>query len=291
MREWHENIGFGQEIQWQKQGLHVALIELLGLDPKEGWALLDDWIAQARSIQSVYDQIQELIGERLLVDKTPTYSMDMDTLMRAETLFEAPKYIYLFRHPYAVIDSFLRVRLDRGFGPSLFEDDDVDPYVIAETVWAMCNRSLLQFFKCIEPERCHWIRYEELVSDPARVMAGLCQFLRIPFDEALLNPYDGRRERIVGSLGDPNIFQHSHIDPGLGEAWKKVKLPRRLDESTKQLAVELGYELPEEVVEPPTITNHARDQVGETQLLASLNRLSEEEVFAVLNELLAESKE
>ena len=35
-----------------------------------------------------------------------------------------------------VIEFFLRARLDKLLGPNLFKEPDVDPYVVAETVWA-----------------------------------------------------------------------------------------------------------------------------------------------------------
>ncbi len=287
MQEWRQNIGFGHDFQWTAQGVHWAFVELLGLASEEGWTLLDDMVGQNRSVQSVYAELQDMSGERLLVDKTPPYSMDVETLERAEALFDTPKYIYLVRHPYAVIESLLRVRLDRLFAPSLFEDDDIDPYIVAETVWALCNCNLLRFFEQIEPARYHLVRYEDLVSDPARIMADLCQFLDVPFDATLLDPYDGRRERMMGGLGDPNIFQHDRIDPSLGEAWRNVNLPRRLDESTKELAMQLGYEWPEIVGAP------AADFSGlaEEQVLDNLDDLSDEQVYAMLSNMFASAED
>ncbi len=292
MPSWWQNIGFGQEFQWTAQGVQWAFAELLGLEADKSEAFLQDLIQRNESTHQVYGQLEELAGDRLLVDKTPTYSMDMETLQRAEALFDAPKYIYLVRHPYAVIESFLRIRLDKLFGPSLFEEADVDPYVVAETVWAICNRNLLQFFESIESERYHLIHYEEMVSDPAQVMTGLCRFLDIPFSEALLAPYDGRRERMIGGLGDPNILQHDGIDAKLGEVWRKIKLPRRLDKSTRQLAIKLGYELPESIETPATDSplSSLLDHIDDQELLASLDELSDDQVYTMLSNILAEEE-
>jgi hypothetical protein len=178
-----------------------------------------------------------------VVDKTPTYALDTQALERAERLFQTPKYVHLVRHPYTVIESFLRVRLDKLLGPNLFKESDVDPYIVAETVWALSNRTLHEFLAHIEPERQHVVRYEDLVSDPTAVMTGLCQFLEISFDEAVLHPYDNPLGRMAGGIGDPNIFRHERINPERGEAWKTVKLPRYLDETTKRLALQFGYDL------------------------------------------------
>jgi hypothetical protein len=205
--------------------------------------------------------------------------MDLDTLRRAEALFDKPKYIYLYRHPYPVMESILRLRFDRLFAPGLFGERDVDPYVVAETVWALSNRNLLAFFDGIEPDRCHRVRYEDLVRDPAGIMTGVCAFLGVPFDERVLAPYDGKRERMMGGLGDPNILQHKGIDKQLGDAWKRIQWPRRLDEGTRALAARLGYELPNEP---------AMDRARAEELVATIDQLTDEQVASLLEQLSAE---
>lgn len=285
MQEWDQNVGFGDILAWNRQGLEWAFGELLGVGLDASQTHVSKLIERNESVYGVYGHLQELAGNRLLVDKTPTYALDVAALERAERLFEAPKYIHLVRHPYAVIESFLRVRLDKLLGPNLFQESDVDPYVVAEAVWAIANRNLLQFLARIEPERRHLVRYEEMVSNPAGVMTDLCRFLGVPFDEVVLNPYDNPRERMMGGIGDPNIFRHKNINSERGEAWKKIRLPRYLDESTKQVTRQLGYELPGDL-EAPTFD----DQSATEPLSVDLRKLSDEEVDRMLNALL-ESKE
>ena len=278
MQEWHQNIGFGHELEWTSAGVQWAFMELQGLESEAGQAFVDALVQRNESAQQVYARLQGLMGSRWLVDKTPTYAMDPTTLQRAEEMFDDAKYIYLFRHPYPVMDSLLRIRLDQLFGPSLFDQAEVDPFVVAETVWAIANRNLLNFFDRIGPERCRWVRYEDLVSQPETVMRDLCRFLEIPFHEGVLHPYDGRRERMIGGLGDPNILQHNRIEPRLGEAWKNIKWPRSLDASTRQLVMRLGYELPA-----------AEPAVNDTITLpVNLDNLSDEEVRRMLEQLKAE---
>ncbi len=283
MKEWQENLGFGDELAWTGKGLEWAFVELMGIDADKSQEYIQKLVGQDEPVFNVYKQLQDGAQGRLLIDKTPTYSLDPETLERAEKLFESPKYVHLVRHPYAVIDSFLRIRLDKLFGPNIFKEIDVDPYVIAETVWATANRNLLEFLETVDPARHYLVRYEDMVSDPTQVMTGLCQFLGVPFDEAVLNPYDGRHERMTGGLGDPNIFQHKQIDPALGEAWKKIRLPRRLDASTQQLAARFGYELP---TEAESLLSGMG--ISEMDILANQDKLSAEEVAAMLGALLAE---
>src|SRR5262249_55966713 len=159
------------------------------------------------------------------VDKSPTYGLSLETLQRAEELFDRPKYIHLVRHPYSVIESFVRIRIDKLFSPVIYGSDQVDPFVVAEKVWVTCNRNMLTFLKQVEPERQLRVYYEQLVSRPEVVMPGVCDFLGLPFDPAVTQPYDDRRERMIAGNGDPNLLRHDRVDAALSETWRKVKLP------------------------------------------------------------------
>jgi hypothetical protein len=76
-------------------------------------------------------------------------------------------------------------------------------------------------------------------------MKNICEFLGIPFEESIIDPYDGKR-RMIDGPGDPNIFQHDKIESNLGEVWKKISLPRPLSNETGELALELGYTMPQQ---------------------------------------------
>ncbi len=276
MREWDQNVGFGDSLAWNRQGLEWAYSELKGIGPEESQAHVSRLVEQNTPVYRVYAELQELAGDRLLVDKSPTYALDPEALVRADRFFDRPKYIHLIRHPYTVMQSILQARLDTLLGPNLFKESDVDPYVVAETIWAASNRTLLQFLADAAPEQRTSVRYEELVSDSARVMTELCAFLGIPFDESVLNPYDNTQKRMAGGIGDPNIFKHKSINPQRGEAWRSISLPRYLDESTRRVAAQLSYELPGEQAAP----------TSEALPPTNLDGLSDEEVDRMLNELL-----
>jgi chromosome segregation protein len=100
-------------------------------------ALVAEWIRRDLSIQAVYDRLQQLMDGRRLVDKSPTYGLSLATLQRAETMFEQARYIHLVRHPYAVIDSFVRQRMHK-----LFDLEPADPYRLAEQVWRVSNQNI-----------------------------------------------------------------------------------------------------------------------------------------------------
>lgn len=288
MQEWQQNVSFGQDFTWPAEGLHWALVELLNLEPQEGWDLIEKMVAENHSVPDVYNHIQTLAADRLVVDKTPPYAMDMETLQRAEQIFDDAVYIHLVRHPYAMMESFLRVRLDQQFSSSLFAEANPDPYIVAETIWATANRNLSTFLAKVDPARHRLVRYEDLVQKPEATMREVCQLLSMPYDPTLITPYDGRRERMMGGIGDPNILTHTGIDPTLGDTWRTVTLPRRLDPTTRILAEKFGYELPDNYEasteeRPLSITEaDVETAVGDI----NIDTLSDDDVAAMLSQLL-----
>jgi acyl transferase domain-containing protein/acyl-CoA synthetase (AMP-forming)/AMP-acid ligase II/pimeloyl-ACP methyl ester carboxylesterase/acyl carrier protein len=242
MVERNEELGVSQ----LGQGLQRAFMELKNIDAQESQKLLDRLIEENLSVQDVYGMLQQLTGDRILIDKSPTYASEKETLERAEQQFSGAKYLHLVRHPYAVIESFARMRMDK-----LVSSANNNPYRLAESIWATSNQNTLDFFETIDPERHHLVYYEELVSNPERVMTGVCEFLGIDFDRALLQPYQGDRmtdgvyDRSM-SVGDPNFLKRDRIDAQLAETWREIKLPSFLGDFAREVSSNLNYKLPQE---------------------------------------------
>ena len=228
------------------EGLKRALMALKNIDADQSQKLVQQLIRENRSVAEVYQQLQQLAGDRLLIDKSPTYASNRDTLDKAEAIFDGAKYIHLVRHPYSVIESFARMRMDKLIG-----SDNSNPYELAELIWRESNQNIINFAQDIDPERYHRVYYEDLVSKPQEVLTDICNFLEIPFDQEVLTPYKGDRmtdgvSDNAMSLGDPNFLNHQQIDAQLGAKWQKIKLPSGLGTYSQQLAQQLKYELPQE---------------------------------------------
>ena len=228
------------------EGLTRTLMELQGIDAAQSQQLIENLIAQNCSIAEVYQLLQQLAGDRLLVDKSPTYASNRDTLDKAEAIFDGAKYIHLVRHPYSAIESFARMRMDKLIGAG-----NSDPYELAELIWRESNQNILDLARDLDSERYHLVYYEDLVSKPREVLTNICNFLEVPFDEAVLTPYQGDRmtdgvSETAMSLGDPNFLNRQTIDTKLAEAWKQIELPTTLHTYSQQLARQLKYELPRE---------------------------------------------
>ena len=238
---------FGES--YMTEGLQRAMLEVDAADTQAQRDLLEEWIQRDSATTEVYRWLQGKVAPRLLVDKSPTYAMDPMTLAAAEELFHRPKYIHLVRHPFSVIESFVRNRMQRLAGINT-----EDPSLLAEQVWCETNANVIDFFETVDKDRQLLIYYEHLVNDPAGTMEKLCRFLGISFSEALLHPYEGKRmtegvhQESLG-IGDPNFLDHSGIDASLSNAWKNVSLKRSPGGFLKRVARELDYELPTASIE------------------------------------------
>jgi acyl transferase domain-containing protein/thioesterase domain-containing protein/acyl carrier protein len=228
------------------EGLQRAFMEVEGIDSEAAAAIVREFTERNASTQEVYLRLQQAAHPRLLADKSPSYASAMDTLLRAEALFDKPLYIHLSRHPYAMMESFVRNRFDRfvyeGSGDALAQGEDV---------WAVTNCNAIDFFQEIGKARGHWVRYEDVVGNPEKAMRAVCSFLKLPYNEGTIHPYDGGRmtdgvHKQSFAIGDPNFLQHTRIDPALGQTWRTIRLGRRLNGFTRRIAAELGYELPNE---------------------------------------------
>ncbi|MDJ0687119.1 MAG: alpha/beta fold hydrolase [Xenococcaceae cyanobacterium MO_188.B32] len=252
------------------EGLQRAFMELKNIDAEESQELVENIVKENLSVREVYQMLQQLAGDRLLVDKSPTYASSRETLERAEEIFSNAKYIHLVRHPYAVIESFARMRMDKLIGAK-----NSNPYQLAESIWTNSNQNILDFQQLIDSDRLLLVQYEELVTQPRQVMERVCEFLAIPFDEAVLQPYQGKRmtdgvHSTSMSLGDPNFLNHQTIDAQLGEAWRDIKLPSQLGITAQRIARQLNYELPQEAI---TLASSIETTMEETLLIVRGLRL------------------
>ena len=123
---------------WVKWGLTSTIADFAGLPYEEALGRTQQLVDKDSPISDVYAMLQTFVGERLLIDKTPVYPADPVWLARAESLFEAPVYLLLARHPYAAIESFVRMRFDELIG-NHYGIWDANPWLYAEKLWAACT--------------------------------------------------------------------------------------------------------------------------------------------------------
>ncbi|HEV3456042.1 MAG TPA: amino acid adenylation domain-containing protein [Thermoanaerobaculia bacterium] len=222
-----------------REGLLRAVMELRG-GAAEAAAIAGAAEAEDLPVARFYARLQSWIGARLLVDKTPSYALDLATLQRAEQLFEAPLYVHLVRHPAATIESYLEARMDQVYAFPF------PPREQAELVWRLGHQNVLDLLAAVPARRQLRLCFEDLVRAPRRVMEGLGRFLGVGFEAAMLEPYQGGRmtdgpHARSRMMGDPKFHHHQAIDARAADRWRHTGGSGQLTPATLALAARLGY--------------------------------------------------
>lgn len=229
------------------EGTIRALMEIKGCAADEARAITEQGEAQQMPTKQFYALMQEWLGERLLVDKTPAYALDLEAIRRAEDYFDNPLYIHLIRHPNGMIRSFQDAKLDQIFR----YEHSYSVRELAELIWTVCHQNIAEFLHAVPQERQHRIYFEDLVSRPQEVMQGLCNFLGLDFDAAMVQPHKDKENRMTDGihglsrmLGDIKFHTHDKIDAKVADRWKEGQREDLLGDVTWRAAESLGYERP-----------------------------------------------
>ncbi|HEX7181390.1 MAG TPA: amino acid adenylation domain-containing protein, partial [Thermoanaerobaculia bacterium] len=234
----------GRDSFWL-EGLLRALMEVRGCGAEEARTLMEQMESEGLSTAEMYRRLQEWLGRRMLVDKTPSYALDPAILRRAEEAFDQPRYIHLIRHPLGMIRSFEEAKLDQIF---FRHEHPFSRRALAELIWLASERNIIDFLQEIPPERQHWVRFEELVREPERVLSGICAFLGLDYHPDMALPYKAKSERMTDGihaesrmLGDVKFHQHRDVDAAVAERWREELSEDSLGQPTRQTAAQLGY--------------------------------------------------
>jgi len=302
LAEWRETFS-GEQTFWH-EGMVRALMEINEIDSESAEQLIDEGIAKNASSKSFFEQMQTWLGNRILVDKTPTYALDIEVLKRIEQDFDEVYYIHLQRHPYGVIRSFDEARLDQllyAFMPSLRSTDGqiFDRLQLAELVWLICNRNIIEFLSGVPAARKCALRFEDIVRQPEASMQRVCQFLDLEFNSAMLQPYDKSRARMTEGLheqsrmlGDLKFHNHKKIDDSVADSWRREYHTDFLGDVTWEIARQFGYSsIAEELAEAEAKNDDVIEKMvsEEEQLLARMDGMSDEDVERELEKMLARS--
>lgn len=222
---------------WEKGGLQRALMDLLGVEVEEARAAVT--ALESLTVPEVYAWIQHRLGDRVLVDKCPHLSVMPEAMTRLSTWFPDAKYLWIVRHPASVIRSLQNMPMAEVM---------LQGYPVpACEVWRYANGNIEAFVATLPAGRCHMLRYEDLVAHPRATMEAVCDFLGLPFDEAMLTPYQGDRMREgprgARAIGDPNMAGYGAIKPEMATKWLEGFDPRLASAETRKLALRLGYDL------------------------------------------------
>jgi hypothetical protein len=125
------------------------------------------------------------------------------------------------------------------------------PRQLGELIWTISHLNVMRFFEEIPEHRRLRISYEDLVTDPKRVMQDMCQQFSLDYHAALTRPYEDTERKMTNGIhtestpmGDTRFLEHRRIRPEMADAWRKVLQDDFLGDVTWQTAERLGYERP-----------------------------------------------
>ncbi|MFL6234420.1 MAG: amino acid adenylation domain-containing protein [Thermoanaerobaculia bacterium] len=235
----------GRDAFWL-EGAVRAVMEIRGCGAAEAEALIEEHEREDLTALEFYGRMQEWLGGRILVDKTPSYALDPAILRRAEEGFEEPFYIHLIRHPLGMIHSFEEAKLDQIF---FRRDHPFSRRQLAELIWRASHENIVEFLRGVPVGRQRWVRFEDLLRDPEAVLRGLCDLLGLDYHPDMAEPYLRKSARMTDGvhaesrmLGDVKFHQHAGVEAGVAERWRERYTLDSLHDGTRDLAGELGYE-------------------------------------------------
>lgn len=124
--------------------------------------------------QALYEEYASVVGASTWVSKDPEM---WDYLSAAFDYYDDLRVVYLVRDARDTVLSFKRSNVG-----------EYHPYYTARR-WADEQRRGLELLD-EHPDSVHRIRYEDLLRDPEAVVEGICEFLELAYEPAMMYYYD-----------------------------------------------------------------------------------------------------
>jgi hypothetical protein len=181
-------------------------------------------------------------GKTRFCDKSLGSARFASLLVRA---WPQARFLCLYRHPMDVI----RSGLDacpwglNGYGFDPYIGSSPGNAVLALARFWLDNAAAIAAFEEEQPDRCHRVRYEDLVAGPEQVAAGIFTFLGVaPAPGITQTCFSTDRERF--GPADHKIWATSAITTdsvGKGESIPAGLIPPPIIAGINDLAAKLGY--------------------------------------------------
>jgi Sulfotransferase family len=194
-------------------------------------AQTDETVLKARSwilkrlhwpTKRVFDYLQEQIGPKMLVEKSPRTTMRAPNLRRNVQLFPKARFLHLTRHP-------------RTTGKSMIDLVGSAEFAAPEKVWFTSQNNIMEFAQMLAPGQYMRIKGEQLLGKPQYYLTQICEWLGVDSSpeaiEAMLHP----EKSVYACIGpdtapfgnDPNFLQNPKLD---FERLARIKEPSLYDD-------------------------------------------------------------
>lgn len=242
----------------------------LRMDPEELYEMAGrkEKVLYASFVSAVFDGYGKARGKSLVGSKNPDYLRHLNTLHR---LWPQAKFVHIIRDGRDICLSMSarwKNRSDfRGFPFMLYEKPDLvfdnwseDPVITTAKWWEWNVQLGREFGRSLNSEMYYEMRYEDLVAGPQDQCIALCEFLGIPFDDAMLRHQENFKPR----RGESGAILHASvglpITPGLRNWRSDMALGdlERFEAAVGLFLEELGYSRGAERVQVESLEQAAR---------------------------------
>jgi len=167
------------------------------------------WEAARLMLGHLYGRALAESGKAYFLDKTPRYYLILPELRR---VFPGARFVFLLRNPVAVLASVIEAWAPDDCPGDLrhFRHDlAAAPARIVEAMRAT-------------PRPCA-IRYEDLVADPVSAVSGLCRYLDVPFEPAMIEYGASAAGQALYRYGDTDtVYRETRPVASRIERWKET---------------------------------------------------------------------
>lgn len=160
----------------------------------EGWIQSSGGLSWAQLISILCDRYGQARGKPLVGNKTPSFVRRIGAMHQ---LWPEAKFVHLIRDGRDVFLS-ARVKWKDKSNFRQFSTWNQDNVTTVALWWEWNVRLGREAGRMLRPDLYYEMRYENLVADPETECAGLCAFLGVPFESAMLRHEDNfqiRRRR------------------------------------------------------------------------------------------------
>lgn len=199
-----------------------ARFEELARAAGRGWAGL---------LLAVVTAHAETIGGDRVGEKSPVHTHFVGKLAHD---FPKARFVHVLRDPRAVVLS----RIKAGFGSSL-----VGPNVARWRRAAVMHRNQAE---ALGPRRYLLVKYEDLVTAQEATLRRVCEFLGIPFSDAMLQHHKRERKGFEDRSTDWMTNTLKPVFTSSVDKWKKDMKPAHvamIEHALGEEMRELGYEI------------------------------------------------
>jgi len=248
------NVAYQGKFSLWQEGAIRAVMALKNCTADEAKLIIHDFEEKGYTTKAFYQQLQTWAGNKIVVDKTPAYALDIKVLQKIKQDFANPIFIHLVRHPYSMVNSFEKYHLDQVL---YLKAHHYTAKQLGELVWLESQQNILDFLKDIPQQQQFQLRYEDLVQRPEQIIHALCQQTGISFHENLLTPYHNIEDKAIDgiyegsrSMSDTNLLKFKGINAEKASEWKAAFKDNFLSDLSWQLAEQLGYSNPQSAISP-----------------------------------------